>query len=117
MKCPVEIAQEISVWRVKEKKITWQAAEKMAARRAVEKTRGGKVKKPTFPPRLEIPQTPRDSHFAHSPDDYGRLTKNRTLPFLRKGDTSNVVTRGTFLMSVDNNDTRRLTKHVIGRIM
>src|SRR6266851_1360501 len=41
----------------------WQAAEKMAARRAVEKTRDGKVKKPTFPPSLEIPQTPRDSHF------------------------------------------------------
>jgi transposase len=30
---------------------------------AVEKTRGGKVQKPTFPPRLEIPQTARDSHF------------------------------------------------------
>jgi transposase len=28
----------------------------------VEKTRGGKVQKPTFPPRLEIPQTTRDSH-------------------------------------------------------
>jgi transposase len=38
--------------------------EKIGARGAVEKTRGGKVKKPTFPPRLEIPQTPRDSHFA-----------------------------------------------------
>ena len=31
--------------------------------RAVEKTRGGKVKKPTLPPRLQIPQTARDSHF------------------------------------------------------
>ena len=31
--------------------------------RAVEKTRGGKVINPTFPPRLEIPQTARDSHF------------------------------------------------------
>src|SRR5260370_206049 len=30
---------------------------------AVEKTRGGKVQKQTFPPRLEIPQTARDSHF------------------------------------------------------
>jgi len=30
---------------------------------AVEKTRAGKVQKPTFPPRLEIPQTARDSHF------------------------------------------------------
>ena len=36
---------------------------KTAAQRAVEKTRGGKVQKPTFPPRLEIPQTTRDSHF------------------------------------------------------
>ncbi len=32
---------------------------KLAAGKAVEKTRGGKVKKPTFPPRLEIP-TERD---------------------------------------------------------
>jgi transposase len=37
--------------------------EKSGARRAVEKTRGGKVEKQTFPPRLEIPPTPRDSHF------------------------------------------------------
>ena len=29
----------------------------------VEKTRDGKVPKPTFPPRLEIPQSARDSHF------------------------------------------------------
>jgi hypothetical protein len=34
-----------------------------AAAEAVEKTLRGKVKKPTFPPRLEIPQTTRDSHF------------------------------------------------------
>ncbi len=31
--------------------------------KAVEKARGGKVQKPTFPPRLEIPQKARDSHF------------------------------------------------------
>jgi hypothetical protein len=30
---------------------------------AVEKTRAGKVRKTTFPPRLQIPQTTRDSHF------------------------------------------------------
>jgi hypothetical protein len=36
---------------------------KLAAGKAVEKTRGGKVKKPTFPPRLEIPQSVRNSHF------------------------------------------------------
>jgi hypothetical protein len=36
---------------------------KTAARPTVEKTLRGKVKKTTFPPRLEIPQTARDSHF------------------------------------------------------
>jgi transposase len=36
---------------------------KSGAPGAVEKTRGGKVQNPTFPPRLEIPQTARDSHF------------------------------------------------------
>lgn len=36
---------------------------KTAARPAVEKTLRGKVQKTTFPPRLEIPQTTRDSHF------------------------------------------------------
>src|SRR3984893_18389243 len=36
---------------------------KPAGSQVVEKTRGGKVQKPTFPPRLEIPQSARDSHF------------------------------------------------------
>jgi transposase len=35
----------------------------MTVPRVVEKTRDGKVQKPTFPPRLEIPQSARDSHF------------------------------------------------------
>jgi transposase len=48
-----------------------QDAKKMPARRAVEKPRGGKVKKPTFPPRLEIPQTPRDYHFPTAPTAAG----------------------------------------------
>ena len=34
-----------------------------ATKQAVEKPLRGKVQKPTFPPRLEIPQTARDSHF------------------------------------------------------
>ena len=38
---------------------------------AVEKTRAGKVKNPTFPPRLEIPQTARDSHFPTAPTAAG----------------------------------------------
>jgi len=50
-----------------------QTAAKMPARRAVEKTRGGKVIKPTFPPRLEIPQTARDSHFPTAPTAAGQL--------------------------------------------
>jgi transposase len=40
---------------------------KLGRGRAVEKTRGGKVQKPTFPPRLEIPPKPRDSHFPTAP--------------------------------------------------
>jgi hypothetical protein len=36
---------------------------KLAAGKAVEKTRRGKVQEPTFPPRLEIPPSTRDSHF------------------------------------------------------
>jgi hypothetical protein len=39
------------------------AAVKTAPAKAVEKTLRGKVQKPTFPPRLEISQNPRDSHF------------------------------------------------------
>src|SRR5664279_94610 len=38
-------------------------ANKNAAANAVEKTLRGKVKQPTFPPRLEIPPTARDFHF------------------------------------------------------
>ena len=59
----------------------------MAARRAVEKPRGGKVKKPTFPPRLEIPQTPRDSHFPTPPAATGDELKP---------DISFVTKRGHF---------------------
>jgi len=46
--------------------------EKIGGRGAVEKTPGGKVQKPTFPPCLEIPQTPRDSHFATASATTGR---------------------------------------------
>jgi hypothetical protein len=51
------------------------AESKTAARRAVEKPRGGKVQNPTFPPRLEIPQKPRDSHFPTAPTAATRLTQ------------------------------------------
>jgi len=52
---------------------TGVATTEMPARRAVEKTRAGKVIKPTFPPRLEIPPTPRDSHFPPAPTTAGSL--------------------------------------------
>jgi transposase len=46
---------------------SWRSTSKMPAPPAVEKPRAGKVIKPTFPPRLEIPHTPRDSHFPTAP--------------------------------------------------
>src|SRR5580698_4948190 len=60
-----------------------------------------KSQKTTFPLRLEIPQTPAGFPLSHSLGDCEILTTNRTFHLLRKGDTSNVVSRGTFLMSVD----------------
>jgi len=41
------------------------------AQKAVEKTRGGKVRKTTFPPHLEIPPSARDSHFPTLPATAG----------------------------------------------
>src|SRR6202162_331151 len=61
------------------------AASKVTARRAVERTRGGKVQKPTFPPRSEIPQTARDSHFPTAPAT-AAINSNRTSHVLRKPD-------------------------------
>src|ERR1700683_3238297 len=61
-----------------------------------------KSQKTTFPLRLEIPQTPAGFPLSHSLGDCEILTTNRTFHLLRKGDTSNVVSWGTFLMSVDN---------------
>jgi len=42
-----------------------------AVARVVEKTRAGKLKKQTFPARLEIPQSARDSHFPTTPATAG----------------------------------------------
>ena len=62
-----------------------------AAAEAVEKTLPGKVKKPTFPPRLEIPQTTRHPTFQqlrrrrpYKPKpDISLATKKRTFHLLR----------------------------------
>ena len=55
------------------------AENKMGRGRTVEKPRGGKVQKQTFPPRLEIPQKPRDSHFPTAPTAAGCLTQTGQL--------------------------------------
>jgi len=68
-----------------------------------------KSQKTTFPLRLEIPQTPAGFPLSHSLGDCEILTTNRTFHLLRKGDTSNVVSWGTFLMSVDKSQTPHLT--------
>ena len=44
------------------------AAEGCGKRRAVESEENQKQVFHRFPPPLEIPQNPRDSHFSHSPD-------------------------------------------------
>jgi hypothetical protein len=71
------------------------------------KSRGVEKSKTTFPLRLEIPQTPAGFPLSHSLGDCGTLTTNRTFHLLRKGDTSNVVRMGTFLLSVDTPSCRR----------
>jgi hypothetical protein len=62
MKCPVEIAHEMAAW---------QGAEKMFGAKGCGKAAEWKSQKTTFPLRLEIPQTPRDSHFPTAPTTTG----------------------------------------------
>ena len=52
---------------------------KLRRGQAVEKTRAGKVQKPTFPVRLEIPQKARDSHFSTAPATAAQLTQTGQL--------------------------------------
>jgi len=65
------------------------------------KSRGVEKSNNDFPTPLGNPANPAGFPLSHSLDDYGTVTETRTLPWLPKGDTSNVVTRGTFLLSVD----------------
>ena len=67
-------------------------------RKAVEKPLRGKVQKRTFPLRLEIPQTPRISTLPTASTTTGKHKMDITT---RKGDISNVLSMGTFLLSVD----------------
>jgi hypothetical protein len=57
---------------------------KRGGRWAVEKAGPWKARKPKagfprFPPPLEIPQKPRDSHFSHSPDCWLSLKQRREI--------------------------------------
>jgi hypothetical protein len=54
----------------------------------MEKTRSGKVKQPTFPFRLEIPLTPRHSHFPTAPTTTKRVLKSKSSISYQKGDIS-----------------------------
>jgi hypothetical protein len=74
MKYPVEIAHEMAAW---------QGAEKMAARKAVEKPRSGKVKKTTFPLRLEIPQ-PRGIPTFPQPRRLREINQKPDISFTKK---------------------------------
>jgi hypothetical protein len=73
------------------------------------KSREVEKSKNDFPTSLGNPANPAGFPLSHSLGDSGRFTKNRTFHLLRKGDTSNVVRMGTFLMSVDTPDISDLT--------
>ena len=67
---PFALAQSIdrkleSIYALANRRLSPKTANLCGAT-AVEKPRRGKVQNQTFPPRLEIPQSARDSHFAHS---------------------------------------------------
>src|ERR1700721_1760490 len=100
MKHPVESGHEMFAWQGKKK---WR-------RERLWKSRGVEKSKNDFPTPLGNPANPAGFPLSPSLGDYGRLTKNRTFHLLRKGDTSNVVRTGTFLMSVDKQQVKRVVR-------
>src|SRR5215469_5756386 len=67
---PFALAQSIdrkleSIYALANRRLSPKAA-KLCSATAVEKPRRGTVQNQTFPPRLEIPQSARDSNFSHS---------------------------------------------------
>ena len=66
-----------------------------------------KSQTPDFPSPLGNPANPAGFPLSHSPDDYGRVLKSESSVTTKKGDISNVVRRGTFLMSVDKMNLRQ----------
>ena len=76
------------------------ATTKTPARRAVEKTRSGKVKEPTFPPCLEIPQSARDSHFPTAPTTAGVNVKPDISCATKSGHFNLLTTTEYFCVSL-----------------
>ena len=106
----METAREIPAMRTMEKRSRGDDKQQKKWRRErLWKSRGVEKSKNDFPTPLGNPANPAGFPLSHSLGDYGRLTENRTFHLLRKGDTSNVVRMGTFLMSVDNASPAALT--------
>jgi hypothetical protein len=84
MKCPVEIAEEISVWRVKEKKITGRQQKKWR-RNGLWKRRGVEKSNNRLSHSAWKSRKPAGFPLSHSPDGYGRLTKIEHSLFYEKG--------------------------------
>jgi hypothetical protein len=88
---------------------------KWRPRRGCGKDAGWKSQKPDFPTPLGNPANPAGFPLSHSLGDCGRLTKTGHLICYAKRDISNVVRRGTFLMSVDTQVRKPLTRATSGR--
>src|SRR5882724_4943698 len=101
MKCRIDIAPEMSAWRAMEKDRVVTSSTKNDGATDYGKAAEWKSQTTDFPTPLGNPANPAGFPLSHSPDDYGRVTKTGHSSWLRKGDTSNVVRRGTFLLSVD----------------
>src|SRR6266851_497944 len=109
MKCRIDIAPEMSAWRAMEKDRMVTSSTKNDGATGCGKAAEWKSQNTDFSTPLGNPANPAGFPLSHSPDDYGRVTKTGHSSWLRKGDTSNVVRRGTFLLSVDNAMTTALT--------
>jgi hypothetical protein len=73
MKCPVEIAQEMSAWRAMEKKIAWwQRGRRNGGATGCGKAAGWKSQKADFPTPLGNPANPAGFPLSHTPGGYGR---------------------------------------------
>src|SRR5713226_4347414 len=101
MKCRIDIAPEMSAWRAMEKDRMVTSSTKNDGATGCGKAAEWKSQNTDFSTPLGNPANPAGFPLSHSPDDYGRVTKTGHSSWLRKGDTSNVVRRGTFLLSVD----------------